>query len=462
LRNQVSRSHRGSGRRPRDSRPPHSSPLRSTSAKNGGSPVRTFGERFPDGSSIELVRDSDSGELSLLYAHGSKDNIASRIRARNCVFVPGEIDSSLLEATSLPRGREPHGSTDELFAATCDLFTTRGFSEAVACASAFLSFSSWRLEKLEIAPCLAIAGPRAEAVLLFQVLKEIVRWPLRIGECNRGALCSVPHGWRPTILLDHESERSDTASLLATTSQRGSRLPWRGTFIDTFCAKAVYCGPAPALEDLGLGVIRISVDPIRGRVPILDSDTQRRISSDFQARFLDYRLANQAVSNPPQFDVPNASSHTRILGDIFRASVVNGPKSAARIEAFLRVEEDQARMVRWQDPRCIVVEALLVLCRERRSGEAHIGEISKCANAILHFRGVNSELTPRQVGQILRELGFRAKRDQRGFSLQLTEILHRQAQELGRTFQVAAIDESEPPGVAAPQNETGTSTDGTK
>lgn len=363
--------------------------------------------------------------------------------------MPAEIDPSLLRATVLPHRRAPCGSTNELFAATYDLFRCHGFSDAVAFLTTLFGFSTWFPEAYGIAPCLAITGPRAEAFLLLQLLECVVRHPLRVGEIDRAAVCSIPSGWQPTILIDHASDSRKSRDLLVISSHRGSHLPWKGGFADAFCAKAFYCGVSHGLEDFGTAAIRVHLTPSRGRLSILDAKSKSRISEELQPKFLDYRTANHVAVGESQFDLPNHSSDIRILARILGGCIVGAPGIQDRLVQMLEAEEEAVRAGCWRDERCIAIESMIFDCRTREQGKVYVGEIKKTAETIGRCRGESTALEARKIGDILRSLGLHPKRDGQGFSITLTENVRRHIDALARDFDVAALRESEAPAISA-------------
>lgn len=405
--------------------------------------VRTTGEFFPGGSSLELILEAESKRLALLFCNGAKETIGSHIEAHGRIYVPAEINPSLLRATVLPNRRGLHGSTAEMFAATRDLFTRHGFSDEVAFLTGLFGFSTWFPEAYGIAPCLLITGPPAEAFLLLQLLECVVRHPLRVGEIDRAVVCSVPTGWQPTILIDHASDSRKSRDLLVMSSHRGSHLPWKGGFADAFCAKAVYCGVSLGLDDLGSAAIRIRLAPIRGRLPILDAKSKLRISEEFQPKFLDYRVVNYIAVGESQFDLPDYSSGIRISARVLAGCIVGAPEIQDRLAQMLQAEEEILRAGRWRDERCIAIASMIFYCHTREQGKVYIGEIAKTAETIGRCRGEGTALEARKLGHILRSLGFHPQRDVQGFSITLTEKVCRQIHEFARDYDVAALRENQ-------------------
>ena len=81
--------------------------------------------------------------------------------------------------------------------------------------------------------------------------------------------------------------------LFRASSYRGLHLPGkRGTVVDPFGPKAIFCGNDIALDILGGSVIHISLTPSQLQSSSLDEQVQNTIANDFQPRLLMYRLKN--------------------------------------------------------------------------------------------------------------------------------------------------------------------------
>jgi hypothetical protein len=85
--------------------------------------VSTAGELFPDGSAVELIRESETGRATLLAFDGENHHIGSRIHLYGRVFEPLDVAESIFGALALPTERAPYGSTRKLFTDTSELIS---------------------------------------------------------------------------------------------------------------------------------------------------------------------------------------------------------------------------------------------------------------------------------------------------------------------------------------------------
>ena len=192
------------------------------------SPIETTGELFSDGRSIELILDAETGRLNLLLSDGENYTVAPRVEYMGKVYVPPDLDPSIVQALTLPTKCTPYGSTPELFKAVQDPFLNHGFDTEIALATTYFIFATCFLECLPAAPRLAITGARPEANLLLQLLGCMVRHPLPLAEVSPAGLCSLPMDLRPTLLIAQEHLSPSALRLLSTAHSPNAYVPRKG------------------------------------------------------------------------------------------------------------------------------------------------------------------------------------------------------------------------------------------
>ena len=87
----------------------------------------------------------------------------------------------------------------------------------------------------------------------------------------------------------------------------------RGSVVDLYGPKAIFCGNDAAVDTLGGGVIHISVAPSQLQSSALDEQVQDEIANHFQPRLLMYRLKNSGKVRESQVDVSQFTFATRQL-----------------------------------------------------------------------------------------------------------------------------------------------------
>ncbi len=407
-------------------------------------PLETLGELFGDGRSIELIRDTETGRLNLLLSDGESYTVAPRVEHGGRVYVPANLDPSMLRAVTLPGKCTDYGSTDKLFTGVRDSLTNHGLPTEVALPMTYFGFSTWFPECLPAGACLSITGPRPEANLVLQLLACLVRRPLPLAEVSRASLCSLPMALQPTLLISQDRLSPSTWKLLSASNNPSAYVPQKRTLVNVFCAKAIYRG-----DTLGDGLfsdaaLQINLAPSRGRLPILDAKTRQEIARELQPQLLAYRSRNIAKVRESTFDLPGFASPIRILARVLGACIVDAPELQAGLVPLLEEYQERIRGERWVDLRCVVIEALLFHCHSRQKDRVHVGIIAATTGTILKGRAetppADRELI-KLVGGLLRVLGFFPKRDSKGWAIRLTDSVRCRIHKLARDFDVAAVQE---------------------
>ncbi len=415
--------------------------IRDAATADRRSPIETGGELFADGASIELILDAETERLNLLLSDGENHSVGPRVEYGGRVYVPADLDRSILRALTWPTKRMPYGSTEQLFTALRDLLTNHGFPTEVALSTTYDVFATWFPECLPAAPCLVIAGPRPEANLLLQLLGCLVRHALPLAEVSRAGLCSLPMDLHPTLLIDLEHVSPSTRRLLSASNNPNAYVPRNEALVNLYCAKAIYRGDSLGDDVFSDAALRINLAPSRGRLPILDAKTQQEIATKLQSQLVAYRCRNVAKVRESQFDLPGFASVTRILARVLGGCIVDAPELQAGLVPLLEEQEQEIRAARWVDLRCVVIEALLYHCHHSQKESVHVGEIAFVVNTILKGRGETVQLEAKEVGGIVRSLGLSPKRDTKGWAIRLTDEVRRRIHRLARDFDVSAVRE---------------------
>jgi hypothetical protein len=399
--------------------------------------IRTSGEVFQDGASISLLREPETGSLSLLLSEGKERRIAPKIGFRDNVYLPASINQSIIRVMGLPTKCGHFEKTGELFRAVRELFTSRGFPEDVALPTTYFSFATWFTKFLPAAPCLLIGGSRPEVVLSLELLSCLVRHPLPLGDVTRSSLCSLPMHLEPTLLIDQQRISRSTLGLLGSSNSHTAYVPRKDGLVNICCSKALSCQGTVNIQNFGDSALQINIPPSRGRLPILFAREKEEITTLFQSRFLAYRVRNICKVRDSQCDFPEFDSRIRILGRVLGAPIVDDPELQADLGPLLSNYQDGVLASKWLDLRCVVIEALLVHCHENSGEKLHVGRLTITVNLILRGRGETIKYEPESIGAILREHGFSPKRNRQGYAIFLNESTRRLIHQLAVRFDLA-------------------------
>jgi hypothetical protein len=332
-------------------------------------------------------------------------------------------------------------TTSELFTGILAVFKAHGFHENASLTATYFAFSSWFSAFLPAAPCLFISGPGPEARLLVDLLECVVRNPLPISELTRGGFLSVDMGLEPTLLIVQERIADSLWKLVRASNHRKAQVPTGNGMRTIYCAKVMYVGDESPAVGSDESLLRINLSPLHGRVPFLEPNDKSDLIAEFQPRMQAYRQQNCVQVCDSRFDLPELSSANRILARVLGAPIVAAPEVQASLGSLLRDYQDAIRADLWLNPRCVVIEAVLFRCHDRKSERIRVGEIARTTNAILKGRGEATQLGPKEVGGILRQLGLSPTRDSKGFAIRLDEGIRRGIHKLAGRFAVATVQE---------------------
>jgi hypothetical protein len=371
--------------------------------------ITTAGEVFGDGAMIELVSGSSGvNKPDLLLWTGSEAIVGPRVEYGNRIYEPPELPPSLYRATRFPSGCQDYGSARVLFAAITDLFKqhlhlTERESSLLAC----FSISTWFVDRLRTAATLTISGPDQDlGIDLLRLLSCLCRHPLMLAELTPGGFKSLPGQLPLTLLLDQQLLRPTMQRLFRASSYRGLHLPGkRGSVVDPFGPKAIFCGNDIALDILGGGVIHISLTPSQLQSSALDEQVQNTIANDFQPRLLMYRLKNFGKVRESA-DVSEFTSATGAIARTLAACFPEDSELARDAIELLRPQDEEVRGERSCDVSCAIVKILLGFFHDRKQKAVRVNELAKLVNALVRSRGETLTYSAEDIGWKLRDLNI--------------------------------------------------------
>ena len=185
-----------------------------------------------------------------------------------------------------PPSVRDYGSARGLFAESLDLFQRHlDLPERESSLLTCFSISTWLADRLPTAPSLTISGPDQElGIDVLRLLSCVCRHPLMLAEVTPGNFRSLPMQLSLTLLLDQQGLKPNMQRLFRASSYRGLHLPGnRGSVVDLYGPKAIFCGNDAAVDTLSGGVIHISVAPSQLQSSALDEQAQNEIANPFSA-----------------------------------------------------------------------------------------------------------------------------------------------------------------------------------
>jgi hypothetical protein len=224
-----------------------------------------------------------------------------------------------------------------------------------------------------------------------------------LAELTPGNFRSLPMHLSLTLLLDQQRLKPNLQRLLRASSYRGMHLPGnRGSVVDLYGPKAIFCGSDSAEVTLSGGVIHISMAPSQLRSSALNERIEDEIATRFQPRLLMYRLKNSRKVRESQVDVSQFTFATRRLACTLAACFPEDSELARNTVQLLQPLDQEIREQRSRDVNCAIVE---ILWRIVHAGEQRAVSVNKLAggiNALLRDRGELLQYNAEEIGWKLR------------------------------------------------------------
>lgn len=423
----------------------HRSELPNPGCSQGSDPIETSGEFLPDGTVIELIRDPETCGLELLiFADGTRKT-AQEFEHAGRRYRPLDLTASSAQIIPPPCGCAPYETTAKLFSDTASCYTQQGFSEAVAQACTYFGFATWFPHVDRPTPCLGISGPPAEALRLQQLLRSLVRRGFRTLDLTSISFRRIIGELRPTLLLDWRHLSQHSRRLLCASCTPGAHVVAPDSIIDFGMPRAIYFGAEPDPEFPGDFCLRVHLTPAKCGHSMLSENALGKICTNFQPRYLDYRLCNFAAVRDSEFDSPELQGESRIMAKLYGSCVVGAPELQAGMRALIDDRESELRESRFTDHTCVVIEVIFATCHDPKRQVMRVMELTDDVNAILKARGDTVQLKPRAVGAKLDKLRLR-REPRNGFGRQilLNARAKRRIHELARDYKVESIQQQIP------------------
>jgi len=385
---------------------------------------------------LELVRDPDSRQVRLLHWNGKQSVVSEEFGFRGRRYVP-TAGAKLIR--HLPSKPAPYSGTQALFSALAEFIEKNsGVGGDDAAQLAFFTFSSYFCDCLSISPCVLLFGAPLQAVSLLRVLSCTCRHPvLSVGS----SMVGLPPELRPTRIICQSDSRLQR-QLLALQFQGFGLVDPQPREISG--ASVIYAGNVDLKTPFAEACLQLWVSPGSRSFGLREEDQQAAMIHDLQNQLLMYRLQNYFKVRRSEFDIPEFAGATREYVRALGQCLVDAPELQTRLRTLFRSRDDGDRTEAACELDAVVVEALAVCCHERKPS-VHVGEVATLANGILSLRGEKVELSAKQLGGRLKNLGFRTTRlDSGGRGIYLLNGECARVHRHGRALGIMALREGLP------------------
>jgi len=192
--------------------------------------------------------------------------------------------------------------------------------------------------------------------------------------------------------------------------------------------------------ELETDLLRVSLIPVSGQLPILDKKEREQIAEEFQARFVGYFLRNSSKVQIPNFDVSDLALPHQELARALGAAVVGDEELQSKIIPLLNVQDEQIRSDRAASLDALVLEAGLFFIHQGDWSKVRADSTAEKVEAIFKGRGFDRKISAESVGWAWKRLGIPSGRINRaGNGIELTGPTSRLIHQLAMSFGVRAI-----------------------
>ena len=413
----------------------------------------TFDE-FSDDSNvlIETIREPGAADLKFLVWQNGTATVADHIELDGRIFVPPDAAANFFPSVTFPQGLGPHAEPAKLLAeicATISQFAKLRQEDLLIVGSVVLA--SWFADCFEAIPYLWVVGPLSSGkTKLLRLLSVMCRRGLIAGDLRGASIYKLMDTWAPTLIIDEFELANTTASKDLLRLLRSGSVPGIPTFrngrpFSTYGMKII--ASRQPLDDealLSRGVL-ISMLPSEADICTLDEATLRRISSEFQARLLTFRLTHHSAiknfSGSPNI-FPGLLPRTQQIARALAAPLWRDAETVSTLLRFLQGRDEEARVGRAMEPEWLVGEALFEICHQGIGTNSNwslseflVGGVASRVSEKLKNHGENVRVGAKKVGLVMRALGLRTEKLGRlGRGLKLTSMVRRKIHGIARTL----------------------------
>ncbi len=410
--------------------------------RKGKSPVPGGGKIFSGSSTSELVR-IPSGEINFLIWDGKSAETARQFVRDGETFVPPHIDPAILRSLRLASHVAEYGSTRELFAKISGLISQATHEpDGVAQLATFFIFATWMVDSLPLAPLLwVVCPPTTTSVPMAQALRLLCRRALVVNDISATGVRSLLD-IQPTLITEVFRPSPRLLDLLRTSTRRGAITALGGRFIDTCGAKVVFARePLRDPESAGFP-LELVLSPSRAYISPMSASEADRIAGEFQAQLLSYRFRNSAKVCAPAFDLNQFTPSMQELAYSLGACIVDDDQLQAQIVSLLKPVDSEIRVSHASLLKAIALEVLLARCHTASGKYFPVVELTAGVNTVLRGRGETVEVSPEDVGWMLRGLGLHTDFMPGGRkALVLSNGVRQRIHELGAGYGVRSLRE---------------------
>jgi len=264
----------------------------------------------------------------------------------NHAYLPLQFDRNLLESTRIPSEAEPYESLTDLLTKISQLILRCvSITDTDARLLAHFVLSTWLIDRLPVAPYLALVGPpQSGKTTLLRVLQLLCRRSLFASDATSLTLLQACHELHPTLLIDETSSIDDPVAmrrLLRIGNTPGSLVLRQKQTWNVFGAKVVCWRELPDDAALNSRCIILPMHAVNDPALRLPGDPEIvAVADTLQSQLLYFRLANYNKIATPVIDdaaktFPRAAANSMSPLPLHASTTSNHTSSCLTISATI-------------------------------------------------------------------------------------------------------------------------------
>jgi hypothetical protein len=401
--------------------------------------IQTYGQVLPHLHVEPILNPRRPGTLRLHTWNGRTAVTRLTLEHEGCTYIPGPIDSGLLQVVRFPKRSAGFGSPTKLTSSMLD-FLSRYANLSVDTAGLLVAsaLASWFTDCAQVAPVLYLLGPENETGLILRLLGCLCRRPILLGDVDLPALGTLPCQLGATLLIDQRNLSRRVRGALRASSRRHFFIARGRGQLHIYGAKVFSADPC-SVDGQGL---QVCVAPAQDPLPELTDEDDAEIGDDFQAKLLRFRMVSYRRVRDAKPDcrdfIPAMRGQIRTL----LAPLGDCEELRDGVLQYLLRQSQEAAGARFTDLECVVSEAALFFCHTREdTREFFVGQLAEKVRALLKGRHEDFNLTDKKVGSALRGLGIRGARVTAGYKVLLTDSVREQIHRVAHAYQALPVQD---------------------
>ncbi len=424
---------------------PESSADDATSQKSKRILEVSFSE-LPDGTLLEMIENPhDSAKSLLAISNNGQVRYEEKLERGNQVLVPFPKDSSIIRHVRLAKGAECYDSVEILLADIMLIFSrTLDLPwEGIFLLSCFV-LSSWLVEKLPVAPYLALVGPPGcGKTSALRILSLLCRRSLLTADISSAAFYEICDRMTSTVLFDEAATVTNRRELFhllrAGTTQGFAAIRKRNSF-KSYGARAVSWLELPDDAALNSRCILITMKSSK-RTDLLSPSDPRILqwTEKLQQQLLQFRFVKYNTLTLPKISrEADLQPRTR---DLFRSLALPIAEQKENCEGLYRLlkKRESMRNILSTNQSAALDFLYQTIHRNPEAGGFSIMNLTESLNVDLRHRGEPGRLSERKFGDILSSLDLTNRtRTNTGYVLWLDRETRKKIHSLASMYGVNA------------------------